>query len=144
MGMQREGERMRGFVRHPSEFPIELSGPSQDEPARMQQTLNVSAGGLCCDSSERMPVGATVHVRIPVGHTPFESDGTVAWCLPSEHGYEVGIRFAPGAVSRSLQLVELLLRIRRYRDVVFETQGRRLSEQEAAREWLAVETLDLA
>jgi hypothetical protein len=133
---------MRNFIRHPSEFPIELCSHSRE--MEQQRTRNVSEGGLCCDSRERLEAGTSVHVRIPLGHHAFESEGTVAWCLPSERGYDLGIRFTPGDASRKLQLVELLLRIRRYKAQVFELEGRKLSEEQAAREWLQRETVDLS
>jgi len=133
---------MRNFIRHPSEFPIELHAHARE--AEQQRTRNVSEGGLCCDSRERLEAGSTVRVRIPLGDHAFEYDGTVAWCLPSERGYDLGIRFQPGAASRKLQLVELLLRIRRYQAQVLEMEGRRLSDEQAAREWLQRETVDLS
>lgn len=127
---------MRSFIRHPSDFPVELSLAEQDEGDYAQRTKNLSGGGLCCDSRDRLPVGASVHVRIPVGEKPFESEGTIAWCMPSDRGYEVGIRFTQQEASHSLRMVEDVCRIRRYRQDIWELEGRELTEEQAAREWL--------
>ena len=127
---------MRNFIRHPTDFPIELSSPDHDVTAA-ERTKNVSAGGLCCHSGRPMEVGARVSVRIPVGPRPFESEGTVAWCAETDNGYDVGIRFAGGEVSFGLRMVEQVCRIQRYREQIREQQGRELSEDQAAREWIA-------
>lgn len=128
---------MRNYIRHPSEFPIELRVPEDGREER-PPTKNVSAGGLCCQSGKPLPVGTHVHVRIPVGERPFESEGTVAWCSQTpKGGWDVGIRFASDSVSFGLRMIEQVCQIQRYRREIREREGRELDEEQAAQEWIA-------
>ncbi len=132
---------MRAYIRHPSEFPIELCSVEQSEPVelpvRKERLLDVSEGGLCCLSHVPYGQGARVLVRIPVGEPPFSAEGTVAWCRP-ENGngrYRIGVAFADASLAFSARMVEQVCHIGRYHRHQRE-QGRELSEDEAALEWI--------
>ncbi len=127
---------MRAFLRHPSEFPIELS--SRSTGPRKEPLENVSEGGLCCHSSERLDVGTSVRIKIAIGDG-FEADGAVAWCAKAEEddGYRVGISFADHASAFSVRMVQQVCQIERYRTEVKLREGREIDAETAAREWIA-------
>jgi hypothetical protein len=129
---------VRAYIRHPSEFPIELCSVEQSEPARRKERLlDVSVGGLCCLSHTPYTQGARITVRIPVGEPPFAAEGTVAWCRP-ENGdgrYRIGIAFDDASLAFSARMVEQVCHIGRYHRYLRE-QGREVSEDEAAIEWI--------
>jgi hypothetical protein len=127
---------VRAYIRHPSEFPIELVSTEQQlAKGQHQRLLDVSVGGLCCLSKSAFPAGTRINVRIPVGEPPFSAEGTVAWCRPDNGGYRVGIAFDDASLAFSARMVEQVCHIGRYHRHLLE-QGREVSEEEAALEWI--------
>lgn len=126
---------MRVYVRHPSEFPVELRAPEQSEPRR-ERLHDLSAGGLCCRSATAFEQGERIRIRIPIGTPGFEAEGRVAWCRPHEGGYRVGIEFVAQNEAFRARLVEQVCHIERYHQRQ-RAEGRSLSEEEAAIEWIA-------
>lgn len=67
--------------------------------------------------------------------TAFTAEGIVVWCREHE-GYEVGVRFDETTHGFSLRMVEQLCHIKHYQREVRATEGRELSNEEAALEWI--------
>jgi hypothetical protein len=131
--------KVRAFIRHPSEFPIELCAVahSEQEPGGARdRLLDVSAGGLCCLSHCAYREGERVRVRIPVGEPGFSAEGTVAWCRPDQQRFRVGIAFSDAALAFSARMVEQVCHIERYHRHLLD-QGREVSEETAAAEWIS-------
>lgn len=128
---------MRAYIRHPSEFPIELTPTEHiDPPPGKDRLLDVSEGGLCCSSHLSYQPGERVSVRIPVGEPPFLADGRIAWCKPDGAGrFRVGISFDDASLAFSARMVEQVCHIGRYHKHMVD-QGREISEEEAALEWI--------
>lgn len=125
---------MRVYVRHPSEFPVELKAGEGAE-GRRERLRDLSEGGLCCRSSVAFEPGERVRIRIPVGAPGFEADGRVAWCRAHDNGYRVGIEFMGEDDAFKARMVEQVCQIERYhREQV--AQGREVSEEDAAIEWI--------
>jgi hypothetical protein len=126
---------VRVYLRHPSEFPVELQvGP--DTEGRRERLRDLSEGGLCCRSTVAFEPGESVRIRIPVGEPGFELEGRVAWCREEDNGYRVGIAFTGEADAFKARMVEQVCQIERYHKLQL-AEGRPLSEQEAAAEWVA-------
>jgi hypothetical protein len=125
---------VRVYVRHPSEFPVELqAGP--DAQGRRERLRDLSEGGLCCRSVVAFEPGDSVRIRIPVGEPGFELEGRVAWCRNDDNGYLVGIAFIGEADAFKARLVEQVCQIERYHKQQL-AEGRAVSEEEAAAEWI--------
>jgi hypothetical protein len=101
-----------------------------------QYLCNVSEGGVCFSTSLELDAGTCLRLRIPVFGQQFEVDATVAWCREASSGYEVGVRFDSAQDRFSVRMVEQLLYIEDYRRRVELEEGRRMSSEQAAREWL--------
>lgn len=126
---------MREFIRHPADIPIEFL---QDSPSlRHNETLaNISQGGLAFHSHTALAVGAVIQIRITLRHPAYEARARVAWCRPSDSGFDIGVEMLdPDDVFRS-RMVEQLCHIEHYKQMVLRTQGRQLSGQQAALEWI--------
>ena len=126
---------MRVYVRHPSEFPVELRSEHTPSPRR-ERLRDLSAGGLCIRSGVAFEVGEPVRIRIPVGDPGFEAEGRVAWCRAHEDGYRVGIEFRAKDEAFRARMVEQVCHIERYHRQQL-AQGRIVSEQESASEWIS-------
>lgn len=125
----------RRFIRHPSRLPIrfELQG---DLPQRDDRLRNVSEGGLCFATELALDPGLPIRVTIPVFGQQFAIEGTVAWCREAAAGFEVGVHFVSRQDRFSVRMVEQLCYIEDYRMQVEREQGRRLTSEQAAQEWI--------
>ena len=126
----------RQYIRHPSRMPIrfDLQG---DAGQRGEYLRNVGEGGLCFFTSLALDPGLVIHLEIPVLGQQFEVDGTVAWRRPAHDGYEVGVSFSSTQDQFCVRMVEQLCYIEDYRRQVLNEEGRRLSSEQAAEEWIA-------
>jgi len=126
---------MRHFIRHPLNVPIEVSG--LDWPADLEsESRNVSRGGLAFHCNRALAPGGIAQLRIPCVKPPFEARARVAWCLPSEPGYEVGMEFLDATDDLRARMVEQICYIENYRKQVERSERRILSAEQAAREWI--------
>lgn len=127
---------MRRFVRHAASIPIEVrtrfdpSWPSGD-------ARNVSHGGLAFHTDQAMEPGTLVEIAIPWVYPRFETTARVAWCELAQPGWELGVEFLSAEDAFRGRMVEQVCQIEQYRRHVLEVEGRELSSDEAAREWIA-------
>lgn len=127
-------QRERAYVRHPARVPIHVASVS---PGTAMQADDVSYGGLSFTCRERHRAGTEIEIRIPDVDAGFHARARVAWCRSTKTGYRVGVRFLdPDDAFRS-RMVEQLCAIEAYRRKVHETEGRELSGEQAAAEWIA-------
>ncbi len=124
---------MRRYLRHPASVPIDFH---VDAGGTREQIKDLGHGGLCFLCDEALPKGACVHVSIPVREPAFEADGVVRWCRAAGERYEVGVEFEGDEDEYRLRMVEQVCHIEAYRKRVREEEGRELSGEEAAREWI--------
>jgi len=103
-----EGSSMRSFPRMSIDKPVEVRVGDRticvEHPAN-----NLSAGGLFVGRAD-LPVGAPVHVKIPVNHHFFEADGQIQGA--SECGAGIGFTSVAGVNRQALDdlIEELTLR----------------------------------
>lgn len=127
---------MREYIRHPADIPIEFQ---QDTQALHQnETLtNISQSGLAFHSHSELAVGTVLLLRITLYQPPYQARARVAWCRPTEVGFDVGAELLdPNDIFRS-RMIEQLCHIEHYKQMVLRTQGRQLSGQQAALEWIS-------
>lgn len=125
---------MRRHVRHPSDLPVHVRLSKLVSHDR-DYLRNISRGGLCFTSPVPIGAGATIHIEIPVAQPVFETDGVVVWCDSAENGFEVGVRFV-GSL-QDPRIVEEICQVENYRREIWLREGRQLSGEEAALEWMA-------
>ncbi len=127
---------MRRFIRHPFEIPIEIQslGVSRQEQSRLS---NISLGGLCFYSPQSLPVGDVVSVTISVTQPPFQARARVVWCDDADGVFEVGAEMLDVDEAYRARMVEQLCHIEHYKREAWMQDGRRLTSEQAAREWIA-------
>lgn len=125
----------RSYIRHPADIPIEVSAAGTSvRPVR--HTFNVSVGGLAFESNFAFLPDAIVAIRIPGVRPVFETRARVVWCSVGAQGYELGVEFLDPEDAFRARMVEQVCHIEEYRDEVRRTEGRRLTAEEAAMEWI--------
>jgi predicted SPOUT superfamily RNA methylase MTH1 len=121
-------------------MPIRVSRDSiaESEDDSDDQTItNVGLGGLAFLSSRPLEVQQRVTVSIPVLEQENELTGNVVWCEKADQGYEIGIEFERSRDNYRLRMIEQICHIEHYRREVERLEGRKLSSQQAAQEWIA-------
>lgn len=131
-----KGKQLRRYIRHPSRMPIRFD--LHGDLDRCDDYLrNVSEGGLCFATRFALDAGLPIRLMIPLLGQDYEIEGLVAWCRATAAGYEVGVRFLSPQDRFSARMVEQLCYIEDYRQQVEREEGRSLTSEQAAREWIA-------
>ncbi|WP_370981536.1 PilZ domain-containing protein [Agaribacterium sp. ZY112] len=127
---------IRRFIRHPSSIPVKIDTIECGRTSDQASIINVSRGGLCFESHIALPKGAQLHISIPIEKPPFEAVGQVAWCHQEGGHYEVGLSFDENCSAYNIRMVEQVCYIEHYRRSIEACEGRKLSSEEAANEWV--------
>ena len=126
---------MREFIRHPSDIPIKYS--IAEAGVREKDSLqNISQGGLCFHADVSMDPGSEIHINIPIRQPGFETTGIVMWCQKTNAHYDVGVKFKDTSDDFNIRMVEQVCHIEHYKKEVLFREGRKLSGEEAAAEWI--------
>ena len=125
----------RRFIRHTADVPIEVRTVRGRE-ARRQPAINISEGGLSFVSEEDIPVGTTIEIRIAEVDPPFEAHARVVWTRTEDDGHCIGVQFLDADDAFRARMVEQVCAIDSYRRQVEADEGRVLSRDEAAQEWI--------
>ena len=129
--------KQREYVRHPTDIPIEvdydLSGVVADKTDYLN---NVSFGGLSFQSLKGLEIGAGINLSIPLVKPVFHIRGRVVWCKPVNAHFEVGVEFIEPERIFKARMVEQVCHIEHYKREVLEKEGRHLTGEEAALEWI--------
>jgi len=116
---------------------VTLDVVDDDSDDSDDETLtNVSLGGLSFVSKQPLQVDQMVRVSIPVLRQDNHLSGKVVWCEQSQNGYEIGIEFEGSKDVFRLRMIEQICHIEHYRKEVKFAEGRELSSEEAANEWI--------
>lgn len=127
---------MRTYIRHPADIPVQIELKSQ--PANQQRQIrNVSYGGLAFVSDCFIEPAAEVRLCIDVVDPRFEAEGIVSYCRKKADLYLVGVEFIQRDDLYIVRMVEQICHIQHYKQQVALQEGRNLSAQEAAREWIS-------
>ncbi len=128
---------MRNFIRHPIDIPIKvIENEGEGEDCLNQSLHDISIGGLRCLSDKPLAAGAEIKIIIDMVEPVLEIPGIVIWCRPVDESYELGIEYQGEKDVYSLRMVEQICHIEHYRKEVQIREGRNISSEQAAREWI--------
>ncbi len=125
----------RKFIRHPSDIPIEIS-PGHAADAETKTLSNVSHGGLSFVAREHHRIGSILDIRIPVSCPAFGTSGRVAWSREENGRFVIGVEFLDKEDVFRMRMVEQVCYIEHYRKEVELKEGRELTSEQAALEWI--------
>ena len=129
-------KKNREFIRHPSDIPVELWCILSKSNTHKESLSNVSLAGLAFKSSVSWETGTIIGIRIPLIHPIFETSSRVVWCHKKTSYFEVGVELMDTHDAFKLRMVEQVCQIETYRKKL-KKQGRNLSIEEAATEWIS-------
>ena len=126
----------RQFIRHPSDIPIEYL--EIDRPPAHDPLNDIGVGGLSFCSDHYIKPGIWLKLHIPMHEQHFDIEAKVRWCN-KKFGtalYHVGAVFKNKETAFSARMVEQICHIEQYKKDVLKLEGRDLSGDEAAQEWI--------
>lgn len=126
---------MRNFIRHASDIPLSVHIETDNTP-QAHQSLNISEGGLSFIAEQPIPVGKTVSITVPSISSHFKLQGEVVWCKKLGKHFTIGVQFHNSEENFTARMVEQVCHIESYRKYVLQKEGRILSSDEAAEEWI--------
>jgi hypothetical protein len=126
---------MREFIRHPTDIPIKYR-IRDSKTIGINNLTNVSVGGLCFRSSVSLTEGMELMLSIPIIKPAFRAKGRVAWCNKTKDGFDVGVIFFDSDTEYRARMVEQICQIEHYRRDVQHREGRIISAEKAAEEWI--------
>jgi hypothetical protein len=131
------------FIQHPKNIPLRYC--ISDTPVEYQHrhTPMSCHSGLRFHSHDYIEPQQWLHLSIPLNGDYFETDALVCWCKPIksatghiEH-YVIGVSFGNHSAAFSARMAEQVCHIEAYKKTVEENEGRELSNDQAASEWIA-------
>ena len=126
----------RKYIRHPSDIPLKyalIDNPRQAAKA----TKNISFGGLSFSAHQALKVDSWLTISIDLYNNHFEMDAQVCWCHALNNAcYDVSVNFSDNLDAFSARMIEQLCYIECYKRQVLKNEGRKLTSDEAAKEWI--------
>ena len=127
---------MRQFIRHPADIPINIKLIDNPSLNPANDTDTQECRGLCFIAGCPIEKGLYIHIEIPISTPSFETDGRVVWCKENAMGYNVGVQIEDKRAKYNLRMIEQVCYIEHYRRDMLAKEGRLLTSEEAAREWI--------
>jgi len=127
---------MRKFERRRLEVPVEIA--LKELVAHQTEYLkDVSIGGLCFIAKAPVKENTVIHIRMPLTRPVFKTSGKVVWCKKVEDHYEVGVAFSEMQDRFKVRMFEQVCHIENYKKEILDHEGRTLTGEQAALEWIA-------
>lgn len=126
---------MRKFIRHPSDIPIECRVET-DKKHRKCCITNIGMGGIRFTHDSYIKPKTIVHIKISASKPAFETNAMVTWCNKTNSLYDIGIKFEDDATEFSIRMIEQICHIEHYKAEIEKKEGRKISSEEAAKEWI--------
>ena len=125
----------RKFQRHATDLPVKVL--FEELVASESSYLNnISEGGLSFNAMQPLELGTMVSIRIPLNKPVFDFACRVLWCTKKGMEYTIGVEFVGSDSAFRQRVVAMVQDIDDYRQRVLDTEGRQLTSQQAALEWI--------
>ena len=123
--------KQKSLIYHPNLVPLNIR--KVRERVEMRSSC---MGELAVHSQVYIPVGSQVLLSLYMGESTPSLYGRVIWLFGSDEEYLMGLTFDGADEAYKMRMVEQLCHIQAYRDAIARGEGRQLSDEEAAREWI--------
>ena len=128
--------QVESFIHHPAEVPVKIAVSDNQFP--LQSIDETACMGVYIHTSTCYPVNSCVEVEINVQSPAFFAKGYISSSEPVKEGigYETGIVFDCPETAFAVRMIEQVCYIEQYRQKVSLTEGRELTIDSAATEWI--------
>ena len=127
---------MRKYIRYPIDLPVSIEKEAGD--LRGSYALqNCSQGGMSFRSAVSFAPDTLVTVSMPLIASDCVLQGIIRWCIHPRDFYEIGVEFQDTNDFFRIRLIEQVCYIKHYQKERSQSDGQQLSDEQAAREWVA-------
>lgn len=126
----------------PLNVTLDWVGDNEDKNLPCDTIENVSLGGLAFKSPQAIPNGQPIKISFPLLDKNHSLTGLVVWNKKNENGFEIGLEFNDADELFRLRMIEQICHIQHYQTEVEKQQGRKLTGEEAAKEWISLYASD--
>ena len=123
------------IIRHPVEIPLEIKAMDVAVDSLRTHKL-VGCVQLTFHFPMMIAVGVLLTVSIPSINAQEELHGQVSSLSQSKHGFMIGMSFQSEQEAFRMRMLEQLCHIEEYRQRTLLSEGRLLSQDQAASEWI--------
>lgn len=125
----------RVFLRHAGRVPISYR-PIGLRDKGSGKIMDIGRGGLSFSSVRPLTHGIGIEIDLVGLGAPCQFPALVLWSKQTQDSYRIGARFGHQVDSFSARMLVQVCHIESYRREVQETEGRQLSSERAAEEWI--------
>ena len=104
--------------------------------SRGEYLREIGPAGLVFVSRLALDPGTIIQLRIPLVQPLLECDGRIMWCESDNDHFVAGVKFLSRIDRFRARMIWQVYCIEQYRQRVREREGRELTRQEAAIEWI--------
>ncbi len=134
--LEEDTTAIRKHIRHVTGIPVAITLDYDDTAIKEDDTItNVSLGGLSFIADDRLDLRQPIEVNFPLLDKQEQFTGKVVWCEKTNRGYEIGLEFDDVEKIERLKVIEQICEFEKFSDEMAEVRGKRLSNEEIAREW---------
>lgn len=127
----------RKAVRVQTNAPIEIELELGRNIQIGKEYLNdISLDGLSFRFNFDIEAGREININIPFDKSSFKIKARVIWSEQKGDGFQIGVRFTDSSDAFKAKIYKQLVQIEAYKYQVLEAEGRDLTFNEAAREWI--------
>lgn len=124
----------RAYIRHPADIPIEFE--VEDVEPRREPLSNISVGGLAFRCDHHIPENTSLIIRVPLVAPQIALRGRVIWSRHDHDHFDIGIQFTDPETEFRIRMIEQICHIEHYKRTIAQNEGREMSGEEAALEWI--------
>jgi len=129
---------MRKTRRHQAHIPVEIELENGGGIVSHASIASISAGGLMFRAGGEITRGTSLKVTLADSWPCYVTRGQCVWCRCIGDLYEVGVAFHHPNESFKARMLAQFGQIEDYRQRVELNEGRQLSRDEAAQEWIGL------
>ncbi len=125
-----------GYIYHPTDIPTQISLCTKRNLSHNTASHSGKIG-ISVKTEHFYTLGTPLEVEISIQTPSFKASGHVSWCIPEKDGcFRTGIVFDDPDTAYAVRMIEQICHIEHYRKEVEQKEGRQLSSEDAAAEWI--------
>ena len=126
----------KGFIKHPLDYPYHLTASDRVIEHQHDDIDAVQLGGVVFEMAKPYAAGTVLELEISIRGDVYSFHGKVVFVRDKGNVSDVGFWLQNGEDLNQFRMVEQLCCIESYRNRIYQADGRQLSSQRAACEWV--------
>ncbi len=127
------------FIQHPADVALDYKLNAADNQLCLALDTPIpKRGGLTFDNKKPLSVGSMVSLKIAPFRPALRVKGVVTYCTKRKDYYQIGVEFMNVDDAFRVRMTEQACYIEHYKNELQKEQGKKISREQAALEWIAI------